>query len=176
MFLIHSSDGIANSLKNLSSDEITNSTASKLIPTQEDEIATMCGDVNVVLLSSDESSEMDKKVVAAELMVMVASKDMRNRNIATNAVLAAMKYAHHAMKVERFVVKISNSNTASINLFKNRMKFSLLKEIPAFDETHLYLDYDAIPSIGFETSSSGVANDDDVYYGWKQLEYSPLLD
>lgn len=162
MFLIHSSDAIASALKDTDPQEVTDSFVSRLIPTQKDEIDTMCGDVNVVLLSDDDSGEDGKK--AAELMVMVAEKSMRNRNIATHAVLAVMKYAHEQLNVDRFIVKVSNSNEASLNLFKNRLKFSILKEIPAFDETHLSIDFESIPQIELGSASTGSSDEAvDVY-------------
>ncbi|KPA85658.1 hypothetical protein ABB37_00054 [Leptomonas pyrrhocoris] len=71
-----------------------------------------------------------------EVEVMVADVAFRRRGLAEAAVRMIMQYAVAVCGATRFVAKILDSNTGSIALFTERLKFHLFKEVKVFHEVH----------------------------------------
>jgi hypothetical protein len=71
-----------------------------------------------------------------EVEVMVADVGFRRRGLAEAAVRMLMHYAMTVCGGTRFVAKILDSNSGSIALFTDRLKFRLLKEVKVFHELH----------------------------------------
>ncbi|KAG5479214.1 hypothetical protein LSCM4_01803 [Leishmania orientalis] len=72
-----------------------------------------------------------------EVEVMVADTAFRRRGFAETAVRMIMQYAVAVCGATRFVAKILNTNTSSIALFTERLKFAAFKEVKVFHEVHL---------------------------------------
>lgn len=113
--------------------------------------AAMCGDVNLFLLDDDASEDYAPQAVeagagaaaqvpkAAEVMVMIAEPDHRQKGYAREAVLALMSYGQSALGLKRFVAKITDTNAASIRLFQ-KLGFREAKRLAVFSEVHFALD------------------------------------
>lgn len=108
----------------------------------EDDI--MIGDVNICLLSDDDS-EGDNDCRQAEVDVMIAEAQCRRKGYAQLAVLTVMTYLVLQLRVsvKAFVAKILQHNEASIRLFMNRLEFQVLKRVDVFNEIHLIRQVDA---------------------------------
>lgn len=90
----------------------------------------MAGDVNLYMNEGDEGAEIE---------VMIAEVESRRRGLARDALTLMMAYANEKLEVERFVAKILMDNTPSLRLF-DKLGFQLVRNVPAFGETHLALD------------------------------------
>ncbi|KAA0162337.1 hypothetical protein FNF31_00666 [Cafeteria roenbergensis] len=103
----------------------------------------MVGDVNLFLLDDDEGategSDAFPECRTAEVMVMTAEPALRRSGVATEAVALMLRFGAERLGVRRFVAKISQSNTASLRLFTERLGFEVYREVEAFEETHLRL-------------------------------------
>ncbi|KAG5479060.1 hypothetical protein LSCM1_02904 [Leishmania martiniquensis] len=71
-----------------------------------------------------------------EVEVMVADPAFRRRGLAESAVRMIMQYAVAVCGATRFVAKILQTNTSSIALFTERLKFAPFKEVKVFHEVH----------------------------------------
>ncbi|CBZ27025.1 conserved hypothetical protein [Leishmania mexicana MHOM/GT/2001/U1103] len=71
-----------------------------------------------------------------EVEVMVADTAFRRRGLAEAAVRMTMQYAVAVCGGTRFVAKILATNTGSIALFTQRLKFAPFKEVKVFNEVH----------------------------------------
>ncbi|CAG9573926.1 Acetyltransferase_(GNAT)_domain/Acetyltransferase_(GNAT)_family_-_putative [Leishmania major strain Friedlin] len=71
-----------------------------------------------------------------EVEVMVADPAFRRRGLAEAAVRMIMQYAVAVCGGTRFVAKILATNTGSIALFTERLKFAPFKEVKVFNEVH----------------------------------------
>ena len=76
----------------------------------DEEIAYMCGDVNLFFNNIDNAGD-------AEIEIMIAEPDCCGKGIATEAVAIMMNYGIK-IGVSRFYAKISSSNEASRRLFQ----------------------------------------------------------
>ncbi|CAM68001.1 conserved hypothetical protein [Leishmania infantum JPCM5] len=72
-----------------------------------------------------------------EVEVMVADTAFRRRGLAEAAVRMIMQYAVAVCGGTRFVAKILATNTGSIALFTERLKFAPFKEVKVFNEVHV---------------------------------------
>ncbi len=86
----------------------------------------MVGDVNLFFVDGDRT--------VGELSLMIAEPSVRKQGIASEAALMMMKYGAHHLGVKEFVVKISDGNDASINLFK-KLGYDLINHDEDFEET-----------------------------------------
>uniref|UniRef100_A0A7I4YBM5 N-acetyltransferase domain-containing protein n=1 Tax=Haemonchus contortus TaxID=6289 RepID=A0A7I4YBM5_HAECO len=94
------------------------------------EVHSMIGDVNLFLNVESE---------AGELEVMVAEQMERGSGAATEAVSLMIAYVVKELHVERFFVKITDDNAASLHLFKNKLKFRQVSHSEVFGEFTLEL-------------------------------------
>ncbi|EYB98129.1 hypothetical protein Y032_0134g1872 [Ancylostoma ceylanicum] len=94
------------------------------------EVDSMIGDVNLFLQSEDN---------AGELEVMVAEKPARGSGVGTEAVSLMISYAMNELPVERFFVKITDDNSASLHLFEDKLHFRRVSHSEAFKEHTLEL-------------------------------------
>lgn len=99
----------------------------------------MAGDVNLHILDAEmEGFEDSNGCVVAELEVMVAEVESRRKQIASDALRMMMAYARVQLHVNIFIVKILDSNLASVKLF-HRLEFREYRRIAAFKEVHMKL-------------------------------------
>ncbi|EPB69121.1 acetyltransferase, GNAT family [Ancylostoma ceylanicum] len=94
------------------------------------QVDSMIGDVNLFLQSEDN---------AGELEVMVAEKPARGSGVGTEAVSLMISYAMNELPVERFFVKITDDNSASLHLFEDKLHFRRVSHSEAFKEHTLEL-------------------------------------
>lgn len=91
----------------------------------------MIGDVNLFLNDPDDYH-------AAEIEVMIAEAAFRGKGIASEALKLLIEYAAIELKLCRFIAKISNINTPSLNLF-HKLGFKETGQSHIFNETTLEL-------------------------------------
>ncbi|KAJ2355035.1 N-acetyltransferase 9 [Coemansia sp. RSA 2618] len=94
------------------------------------DISRMIGDVNFYLNNADNPKE-------AELEVMIAEQEYAGRGIATEVLHLMMHYAVNDIGVDDFVVRIKDSNGASIYIFENKLGFRETERAPVFKEVTL---------------------------------------
>lgn len=90
----------------------------------------MAGDVNLFFHDFE-----DEK--AAEINVMIADSSSRRKGLAKEALSLMMNYAIHHLHASKFIAKISDSNEASLTLFKTFFEFEQTGHSNAFQETTL---------------------------------------
>jgi hypothetical protein len=105
----------------------------------------MLGDTNLFLLdaasvASDYFGGVACSGGAAEVMVMVAEPAYRRRGYAQRAVQALLWYGATALRLRRFVAKVSEDNAPSLALFTAKLGFTVAKRVAAFKEVHLVLE------------------------------------
>jgi RimJ/RimL family protein N-acetyltransferase len=105
----------------------------------------MLGDTNLFLLdaasvASDYFGGVACSGGAAEVMVMVAEPAYRRRGYAQRAVQALLWYGATALRLRRFVAKVSEDNAPSLALFTVKLGFTVAKRVAAFKEVHLVLE------------------------------------
>ncbi|KAJ1956668.1 N-acetyltransferase 9 [Linderina pennispora] len=90
----------------------------------------MIGDVNFYLNNTDNPHE-------AELEVMVAEEAYTGKGIATEVLKLMMHYAINDAKVDDLVVRIKDSNAASIHIFESTFGFVETERSKVFQEVTL---------------------------------------
>jgi RimJ/RimL family protein N-acetyltransferase len=90
----------------------------------------MAGDVNMFFHDFDDEG-------VAEINTMIADPSSRRKGLAKEALCLMMKYVMENLKATKFVAKISDSNEASLNLFRSFFKFDQTGHSDAFEETTL---------------------------------------
>ncbi|ORX69987.1 N-acetyltransferase 9 [Linderina pennispora] len=90
----------------------------------------MIGDVNFYLNNTDNPHE-------AELEVMVAEEAYTGKGIATEVLKLMMHYAVNDAKVDDLVVRIKDSNAASIHIFESTFGFVETERSKVFQEVTL---------------------------------------
>ncbi|KYR02219.1 N-acetyltransferase 9 [Tieghemostelium lacteum] len=97
------------------------------------DVISMCGDVNIFFNDFEEEG-------TGELEIMIAEQNSRRKGIAKEALHLMMKYAiDNFTFLKQFIVKISENNSASIQLFKN-LGFEQVGHVNVFKEINLILD------------------------------------
>lgn len=94
------------------------------------------GDVNLFLVVSDENDAQ----IQAEVNVMIGEASARRKGLAKEALLLAFRYAIEHHRVTSLIARIDDSNTASINLFTNKLKWTIDSHSDVFQETTLKVD------------------------------------
>ena len=84
----------------------------------------MVGDVNLFLSDIEEEDENEKSSsgtsrIQAEVDIMIAEKDYRQKGLGRAATSAMLIYGADTLKVNRFFCKINEDNKASIKLFES---------------------------------------------------------
>ncbi|KAJ2390615.1 hypothetical protein GGI05_003174 [Coemansia sp. RSA 2603] len=90
----------------------------------------MIGDVNFYLNNHYEPHE-------AELEVMIAEDGFSGKGIATEVLKLMMHYAVNDVGVTDFVVRIKDTNAASIHIFESKLGFEETERSSAFNEVTL---------------------------------------
>ncbi|KAJ2708450.1 N-acetyltransferase 9 [Coemansia spiralis] len=90
----------------------------------------MIGDVNFFLNNTDNPHE-------AELEVMLAEASASGKGVATEVLALMMHYAVHDIGVTDFVVRIKETNSASIHVFTSKLGFVETERSRAFKEVTL---------------------------------------
>ncbi|KAJ2776345.1 hypothetical protein GGI15_004877 [Coemansia interrupta] len=90
----------------------------------------MIGDVNFYLNNHYEPHE-------AELEVMIAEDGFSGKGIATEVLRLMMHYAVNDVGVTDFVVRIKDTNAASIHIFESKFGFEETERSSAFNEVTL---------------------------------------
>ncbi|XP_072167738.1 alpha/beta-tubulin-N-acetyltransferase 9-like isoform X2 [Diadema setosum] len=98
----------------------------------ENEIDAMCGDVNLFFNVSEDPS-------SAEIEIMVAEQACRGKGIGKEAILIMMYYGVRFLNVKRYVAKIGEKNTVSLQLFK-KLGFQETSVSKVFQEVTLELE------------------------------------
>ncbi|XP_071509110.1 N-acetyltransferase 9-like protein [Diadema antillarum] len=98
----------------------------------ENEIDAMCGDVNLFFNVSEDPS-------SAEIEIMVAEQACRGKGIGKEAILIMMHYGVRFLKVKKYVAKIGEKNTVSLQLFK-KLGFQETSVSKVFQEVTLELE------------------------------------
>ncbi|KAJ2499528.1 hypothetical protein GGH96_003449 [Coemansia sp. RSA 1972] len=94
------------------------------------ETSRMIGDVNFYLNNTDNPHE-------AELGVMIAEEQYAGKGAATEVLHLMMQYAVNDIGVNEFVVRIKDTNDASIHIFMNKLGFKETERAYAFQEVTL---------------------------------------
>ncbi|KAJ2557450.1 N-acetyltransferase 9 [Coemansia sp. RSA 1933] len=94
---------------------------------------SMIGDVNFYLNNHDNPHE-------AELEVMIAEQAYSGQGIATDVLKLMMHYAVNDIGVTNFVVRIKESNAASIYIFQSKFGFVEIERSSVFKEVTLRRD------------------------------------
>ncbi|KAJ2540851.1 hypothetical protein GGF49_004158 [Coemansia sp. RSA 1853] len=87
------------------------------------ETSRMIGDVNFYLNNTDNPHE-------AELEVMIAEQEHAGKGVATEVLHLMMQYAVNDIGVDDFVVRIKDTNNASIHIFENKLGFKETERAP----------------------------------------------
>ncbi|PIO53777.1 hypothetical protein TELCIR_24875, partial [Teladorsagia circumcincta] len=93
-------------------------------------VESMIGDVNMFLNADRDSGELE---------VMVAEKTERGSGAATEAVSLMITYVVKELHLERFFVKVTDDNAASLHLFKDKLLFKQVSHSDVFGEFTLEL-------------------------------------
>jgi RimJ/RimL family protein N-acetyltransferase len=142
----------------------------------------MCGDVNLFMLDEDASEtyappsaeatsgSAEASAVpqpkAAEIMVMMADPVFRRKGYALEAVVAMLEYGRRALGLRRFVAKITDTNEASIALFR-KLGFREAKRLAVFSEVHFALD---VPDDSVDVAGSIPQRAKEL--AWEMREYA----
>jgi len=113
-------------------------------------VDAMVGDVNLFLSDIDEDDDIDERkcslpisVTSAcqrkqgELNIMIAEASARQKGLGTEACKLMMFYSIQFLGVQRFFVKISESNFASRQMFDRVLKFKQCHYAKCFQEYEL---------------------------------------
>ncbi|CAN6479142.1 unnamed protein product [Victoria cruziana] len=98
----------------------------------EPHVEAMAGDVNIYM------NDMDDLQVA-EIEIMIAEPKSRRKGLAAESLLLMMAFAFENLGIQLFRAKISESNAASLNLFK-KLAFEYAGYNCVFKEIILELD------------------------------------
>ncbi|KAL3317383.1 N-acetyltransferase 9 [Cichlidogyrus casuarinus] len=110
---------------------------SEIISENELEIQSMIGDVNLFLHKSFEPGVSD---LGAELTIMIAEVDARRKGFAIEAITGMIHFASQKLppsllnRITSLCVKITDTNIASIKLFKEKLDFKHFASLPQFNE------------------------------------------
>ncbi|KAI3928483.1 hypothetical protein MKW98_024084 [Papaver atlanticum] len=91
----------------------------------------MVGDVNIYMNDLDDPQ-------MAEIEIMIAEPKSRGKGLGKEAVLMMMAFAVKNLSIQSFRVKIGESNSASLNLFRN-LGFEVTLHSEIFKEVTLEL-------------------------------------
>ncbi|KAK3148116.1 hypothetical protein QOZ80_3BG0290890 [Eleusine coracana subsp. coracana] len=97
----------------------------------------MVGDVNIYMNDPDDSQ-------LAEIEIMIAEQKSRGKGIGQEAILMMMAFAVEKYGIHTFKAKISESNTASLKLFR-KLGFKDASYSAVFKEVTLEASADALP-------------------------------
>lgn len=119
--------------------------------------ANPIGDVNLFLVTSDADT------IQAEVNIMIGEASARRKGLAKEALLLAFRYAIEHHRVTSLIARIDDSNAASINLFTNKLNWSVDSHSDVFQETTLKADVTSsfITFLTSETPNYVVSNDYD---------------
>ena len=123
----------------------------------EQTMDAMIGDVNL-FLSEEEIDESDEERLQttnrtdqsttpelnqAELDLMIAAASHRHKNLGTELALMMMHYGAKHLQIKRFFVKINESNSSSLKLFKEKLGFEQCAYVKCFGEYELEVKCDS---------------------------------
>lgn len=94
------------------------------------EVSCIVGDVNLFFHDPANRGK-------AEIEIMVAEAEARNRGMATEALSLMMAYGCFVLNVRSYEAKIGCANTPSINLFTKKLGFSEISKSEIFQEITL---------------------------------------
>ncbi|MCL7051807.1 hypothetical protein MKW94_005295 [Papaver nudicaule] len=97
----------------------------------EPHVEAMVGDVNIYMNDLDDPQ-------MAEIEIMIAEPKSRGKGLGKEAVLMMMAFAVKNLNIQSFRVKIGESNSASLNLFRN-LGFEVTVHSEIFKEVTLEL-------------------------------------
>ena len=121
------------------SRELYESALEKIEPDRE--IYSMIGDVNIFLSEEEKDSSLGQ---LAELDVMIVDKANRSKGFGSEAISLMMNYAKQNFKsLDKFVVKIDETNMPSIKMFQNKFGFVQFSYSQAFKQVSLELKLNA---------------------------------
>lgn len=100
----------------------------------------MIGDINLFLSQEEEEIDLDDYAIdsqhcteikgnpttqlsQAELDIMIARSSHRHKGLGAELALTMMHYGASALGIRRFFVKIKDSNTSSLKLFRDKLEF-----------------------------------------------------
>ena len=113
-------------------------------------IHAMIGDVNLFLCDPcDEASDDENnnstnncntkatKRKDAELDIMIAIQEYRNKGVGSDVVQLIIHYAIKTLNISRFFVKIKDNNSTSLKLFQEKFHFTMVGYTKCFKEYEL---------------------------------------
>ena len=100
-----------------------------------DNINVMIGDVNLFLSNTNDEGNSTTK--EAELDIMVAVQQYRNKGIGKEVVQLIIYYGITKLNISRFFVKINDKNTMSLKLFQDKFNFKMCGYTECFKEYEL---------------------------------------
>ena len=120
----------------------------------EQTLHLMIGDINLFLSEEEEDSDgydfpitsrcqdgmqsnKRQELSQAELDVMIAKQSHRHKGLGTELVLIMMHYGASMLGIRRFFVKIKNTNTSSLKLFREKLEFVECAYAECFGEYEL---------------------------------------
>jgi RimJ/RimL family protein N-acetyltransferase len=104
---------------------------------------TPIGDVNLFLHEDFNLSDFGVHGGGCEIEIMIGESRYLRRGLASEALRLLMAFSAEKLGVQRFVVKILASNTASIALFE-KMNFRLIEYVECFEEMVYFCDMSLI--------------------------------
>ena len=87
--------------------------------------------------SAESESNTSSIVHQAELDLMIARPSHRHKGLGAELVLTMMHYGASVLTIRRFFVKIKDTNTSSLRLFRDKLGFSLCAYAECFGEYEL---------------------------------------
>jgi len=138
-FIVHAIEACQHTIKKFeTASEMESSSENNFLV--EDNLDAMIGDVNLFLSEMEDSYESDrnenseirevktevtaqgmgssKKMVEAEVDIMIARREFRGKGLGRAATCAMLLYGATKLGIHRFFCKINEDNTDSIRLFK----------------------------------------------------------
>jgi ribosomal protein S18 acetylase RimI-like enzyme len=123
---------------------------------------TPIGDVNLFLYPDFNLEDYGIAGGGCEIEIMIAEESYRRRGLGLEALRLLMEFSAAQLGVERFVVKVLASNTASIELFEKKLGFRVVEYVECFDEVVMFKDTSIEePPPAAEESNEGEQEDEE---------------
>lgn len=99
---------------------------------QQKEVDSMVGDVNIYLLPDNDGDSEGK--LCAEIEIMIAEAWARGKGLGKEAAQIMMKFGYEMLNIEIFQAKIKLTNIPSQKLFTNAFSFEEISRSSIFNE------------------------------------------
>lgn len=83
------------------------------------------------------ADDEEESATVAEVEIMIAEESARRSGYGQIAIKLMTQYAIEWLGIKRFIAKISQDNTPSLNMFQNKLMYKIYDVVECFDEVHL---------------------------------------